>query len=62
MAQISLAWLLTKVTSPVVGATKISHIENAVAAIDVKLSDEDIAYLEEVYVPHKLVGLMADAS
>lgn len=59
MTQISLAWLLTKVTAPVVGATKISHIEGAVEAVSRKLSEEDIAYLEEAYVPHKLVGMMA---
>ncbi len=62
MTQISLAWLLTKVTSPVVGATKLLHIEGAAAAVDVKLSKEDIAYLEEAYVPHRLVGLMANAN
>ncbi len=59
MTQISLAWLLTKVTSPVVGATKLSHIEGAAAAVDVKLSDADLSYLEEAYVPHRLVGMMA---
>ena len=62
MTQISLAWLLTKVTSPVVGSTKLSHIDGAVAAVDLKLSDDDIAYLEEAYVPHRLVGLMANSS
>ncbi|PJI06933.1 MULTISPECIES: aldo/keto reductase [Clostridium] len=56
--QIALGWLLTKVTSPVVGTTKISHVEDAVKAISVKLTAEEIAYLEEAYVPHKLVGLM----
>lgn len=61
MTQISLAWLLTKVTSPIVGATKISHIEDSVAALDVKLTYDDIIYLEEEYVPHKLVGLMNSA-
>ena len=53
--QIALGWLLTKV----IGATKISHVEEAVKAISVQLSDEEIAYLEEPYVPHKLVGVMA---
>jgi aryl-alcohol dehydrogenase-like predicted oxidoreductase len=56
--QIALGWLLTKVTSPVVGATKLSHIEDAVKAVSVKLTAEEIAYLEEAYIPHKLVGLM----
>ena len=59
MTEISLAWLLTKVTSPVVGATKMHHIDGAVNAVGIKLADEDIAYLEELYVPHKLSGVMA---
>lgn len=59
MTEISLAWLLTKVESPVVGATKFHHIDGAAKATDLKLSDEDINYLEELYTPHKLVGVMA---
>ena len=59
MTEISLAWLLTKVTSPVAGATKLHHIDGAVKAVELKLSAEDIAYLEELYVPHQLVGVMA---
>lgn len=59
MTEISLAWLLTKVTSPVVGATKLHHVDGAVKAVDLKLTPEEIAYLEEPYVPHKLVGVMA---
>lgn len=59
MTEISLAWLLTKTTSPVVGATKLHHIEGAAKATELKLSAEEIAYLEEPYVPHKLVGVMA---
>lgn len=59
MTEISLAWLLRKVTSPVVGATKFHHIEGAVKAVDVALTDEEMTYLEEAYVPHKLVGVMA---
>lgn len=58
--QIALGWLLSKVTAPVIGATKISHIDDAVSAISVKLTSEEIAYLEEAYVPHKLVGVMAE--
>ena len=42
MTEISLAWLLTKVTSPVVGATKVSHIDGAVGAVNLELSDEEI--------------------
>ena len=59
MTEVSLAWLLTKVTAPVVGATKLHHIEGAAKAVDLKLTAEECAYLEEPYVPHKLVGVMA---
>ena len=59
MTEVSLAWLLTKVTAPVVGATKFSHIEGAVKAVELRLSQEELAYLEEPYVPHRLVGVMA---
>lgn len=59
MTEISLAWLLTKVTAPVVGATGLHHIEGAAKAVELKLSEEELAYLEEPYVPHRLVGVMA---
>jgi len=59
MTEISLAWLLTKVTSPVAGATKLHHVEGAVKAVELKLAPEDIVYLEELYIPHPLVGVMA---
>jgi len=59
MTEVSLAWLLTKVTSPVVGATKFHHIDGAVKAVDFALTDEEILYLEELYVPHALAGVMA---
>lgn len=59
MTEVSLAWLLTKVTAPVVGATKPHHVEGAVKAVDLNLSAEEIAYLEEPYVPHPLAGVMA---
>ncbi|PYE48650.1 aldo/keto reductase [Deinococcus yavapaiensis] len=57
-ACLALAWLLQKspVTAPIVGATKISHLEEAALALDVKLTAEDVAYLEEPYVPHVIVG------
>ena len=58
MTEVSLAWLLTKVTSPVVGATKLHHIEGAAKAVELALTQEEIAYLEEPYVPHRLVGVM----
>ena len=56
MTEISLAWLLTKVTSPVVGATKFHHVDGAVSAVNLKLTEEETSYLEECYVPHWLVG------
>lgn len=62
MTEISLAWLLTKVISPIVGATKVSQVEGMAKAVDLTLSDEDISYLEELYIPHQLVGVMAQNS
>ena len=59
MTEISLAWLLTKVTAPVVGATKLHQVEGMVKAAEVSLTEEEIAYLEEPYIPHRLVGVMA---
>ncbi|MDE7361146.1 MAG: aldo/keto reductase [Oscillospiraceae bacterium] len=59
MTEVSLAWLLTKVTSPVVGATKLSHIETAAKSVELKLTNEEISYLEEPYLPHALAGVMA---
>ena len=59
MTEISLAWLLQKVTAPVVGATKLHHIEGAAKAAELELTPEETAYLEEPYLPHKLVGVMA---
>lgn len=57
-AQIALAWVLQKdpITAPIIGATKVSHLEDAVAALDVHLSSEEISFLEEPYVPHSIVG------
>jgi aryl-alcohol dehydrogenase-like predicted oxidoreductase len=57
-AQIALAWLLRKpsVTSPIVGATKPQHLEDAVSALEVNLSPEEVARLEEPYVPHPVLG------
>ena len=59
MTEISLAWLLTKVTAPVVGATKLHHIEGAAKGVELALTPEECSYLEELYVPHPLVGVMA---
>jgi len=56
-AQIALAWLLHKgVTAPIVGATKVEHVEDAVAAIEVKLSANDLRRLEAKYKPHRIIG------
>ena len=59
MSEISLAWLLSKTDAPVVGATKLDHIDGAAKAVELALADEELAYLEELYIPHKLVGVMA---
>lgn len=59
MTEISLAWLLTKVTAPVVGATQKHHIDGAVKAVTFQLNDDEILYLEECYQPHALSGIMA---
>lgn len=59
MTEISLAWLLTRVTSPIVGATQKRHVEGAVNAVSLQLSPEAIRYLEECYQPHLLTGVMA---
>src|SRR6202049_1108333 len=57
-AQVALAWLLAKpvITAPIVGATKLQHLDDALAAVDVRLSEDEIAVLEEPYVPHPVVG------
>ena len=59
MTEVSLAWLLTKVASPVVGATKFHHVDGAAKATDLELQEDEIAYLEAPYVPHPLAGVMA---
>ena len=57
-AQVALAWLLHKpaVTAPIVGATRLGHIEDALAATRLTLTDEEISRLEEPYVPHRVLG------
>ncbi len=57
-AQVSLAWMLAKphITAPIVGATKMEHLEDAIAALDLELSAEEIAALEEPYLPHPIAG------
>lgn len=56
--QIALAWLFTKdyVTSPIIGATKMDHLEQAVESLEIKLTDDDVKRLEEVYTPHPIIG------
>lgn len=57
MSQIAIAWHLAKgVASPIIGTTKTNYIDDAVGALDIHLADEDIAYLEEMYVPHPIIG------
>ncbi|MQS76593.1 aldo/keto reductase [Companilactobacillus halodurans] len=58
MAQVALAWLLQKkqVVAPIIGATKPDHLASSVDALKLKLTSEDINYLEELYLPHKVVG------
>lgn len=55
---VALAWLLQKetVTAPIIGATKQTHLDTATAALSLKLTSEDITYLEEPYIPHAVVG------
>jgi aryl-alcohol dehydrogenase-like predicted oxidoreductase len=58
MATLALAWMLSKpvITSPIVGATKPNHLTDAVAALSLKLTPEEIASLEEPYIPHPVLG------
>ena len=57
-AQVALAWLLAKpgITAPIVGATKPHHLDDAVAALDVELTDDEIELLEKHYQPHHTAG------
>ena len=57
-AQVALAWVLAKpgITAPIVGATKLPHLEDALSAVSLKLSPEEIARLEEPYIPHEVAG------
>jgi aryl-alcohol dehydrogenase-like predicted oxidoreductase len=58
-AQIALAWMLSKpfITAPIIGATKLSHLDDAIAAVDVELSKEEIKRLEAPYRPHSVKGM-----
>jgi len=57
-ATVSLAWMLGKsfISSPIIGASKMNHLDDAVGALELKLSDEEVARLEEAYVPHNVAG------
>jgi aryl-alcohol dehydrogenase (NADP+) len=57
-AKVALAWILQKpgVTAPIIGATKMPHLDDAIEALSIKLSPEDVAALEEVYQPHPIIG------
>jgi aryl-alcohol dehydrogenase-like predicted oxidoreductase len=57
-AQTALAWLLSKpaVTAPIIGATKLAHLDDAIAATDITLTDEEIKHLEAPYLPHPISG------
>jgi aryl-alcohol dehydrogenase-like predicted oxidoreductase len=56
--QVALAWMLSKpwITSPVIGATSVEHVQDAVSAVDITLTDEEIAFLEAPYIPHPVLG------
>ena len=57
-SQIALAWILGKahIASPIIGATKMDHLEQAIAALDIKLAEDEIKRLEEPYKPHPILG------
>jgi aryl-alcohol dehydrogenase-like predicted oxidoreductase len=57
-AQVALAWLLGKpgVTAPIVGATKLQHIDDAIAALELTLSADEVEHLEAPYRPHRILG------
>jgi aryl-alcohol dehydrogenase-like predicted oxidoreductase len=63
-AQVALAWMLTKpvVTAPIIGATKPGHLADAIAALDVRLTDAEISALETPYVPHAVGGMVPPLS
>ena len=57
-SQVALAWVLSKpsITSPIIGSTKMEHLDQSIAALDIKLSDDEIKHLEEPYKPHPVLG------
>lgn len=60
MAEIALSWLLSRVTSPIVGVSKPEQINDIVKTFNLEISPQDLFYLEEPYIPHRLVGVMAE--
>lgn len=59
MTQVALAWQFAKgVAAPIIGATKAKYFDDAVGAFNIRLADDDVSYLEELYVPHKVVGAL----
>jgi 1-deoxyxylulose-5-phosphate synthase len=59
-AQMARAWLMSKpvITAPIVGATKLQHLDDALASVTVKLTAQELAVIEEPYVPHAVVGFV----
>ena len=57
-AQVALAWMLGKeyITAPIIGASKMHHLDDAIASLEIKLTSEEVTSLEELYVPHKILG------
>jgi aryl-alcohol dehydrogenase (NADP+) len=57
-SQVALAWLLNKphITAPIIGSSKMEHLDQAIAALDIKLNEEDVRRLEEPYQPHPVLG------
>jgi len=57
-AQVALAWMLAKpgITAPIIGASKMSHLDDAVAALSLKLDDSELKELENAYEPHRVLG------
>lgn len=57
-AKVALAWILQKpgVTSPIIGATRMSQLDDAIEALSIKLAPEDVRALEEIYQPHPIIG------
>jgi len=57
-SQIALAWILSKphINAPIIGATKMDHLEQAIAALDIKLTEDEVKRLEAPYKPHPILG------